>query len=1719
MDTLTYNYPSDVKTISHIDIDILGNDEIRRQSVIDNAIGIQFPVLYENNEPVKLGLVDPRLGTSENNTECATCGLDMVQCVGHFGHIELADHVFHIGYIQHVVKILNCICLRCSKLLIHTNEVEIKEILKSKVGKERLNYIKNATKNITHCLIANNGCGARKPKISINSKKTSALINIKCEFDSEDFKQDDKEGKMGKSKVEEILTADMIYNILRNISDEDSMLLGINPLRSRPENMIQKIFPVPPIQMRPSAKGNFLGGSVLEDDLTHKLADIVKQNKRMLETKEKETEAGLKFLQEAVQLLQYHTATYFDNDSLMVVKSEQKNKPFKSVVSRLKTKTGRVRGNLMGKRTDFCARTVITSEPAIDYNYVGVPLKIAMNLTIPEVVTPYNINILSQLVENGREKYPGANFVFPINNKKTNLKMLPIDLRYRKDKLELHVGDIVERHLQTGDMVLLNRQPTLHKQSMMGLRIKVVDNPNLMTFRISVAVCKPYGADFDGDEMNIFIPQSIQTKIELEEIAAVEYQLITPTTSQTIIGIVQDGLIGAYNLTEPNLKIGWRDVMNLITYTSINNFTKIKKKKEYAGKDVYSMIIPSVITTLSGIVKIKNGVILEGRIGNSMLGPNKKNNLIQIISDGCGIEATKKFINDTQKLANNFNLYYGFSMGICDLELTKETKNDIFKMIETKELECNHYITQAENNFDLYKPETYELKLFSDLGVILDNAGKMVKSKLRYDNAIAIMSDSGSKGNINNIGQIIACVGLQSFEGKMIPKKYNDRTLAYYYQNDDRAIARGLVKQSFYSGLEFPEFVLTMISGRQGLIETAIKTADTGYTQRRLVKLMEDLIVKYDCTVRTANESLIQLVYGNSGADTTKQYDYLLKSLELNNEDIIKKHKFMDNDYFVNEVIALRNELRTRIHSARLKYMTMPTNFMLPVNITRIIDTNSNIELGNTKLEYDYVIDRINEILRNDKTKLMCFYKNEKTDVNSLKYKDDMAHKLLFKFALYDALTPKRVMDELKLTKEQFDKIVDDIIINFNKNIIEPGEMIGIITAQSMGEPLTQLTLSSVDWNEFIEVHDKLNDNSLCLCIGDFIDNLINKHKKYAKKYIPTNNEEEDPIYLDIEALKYFINSVDQYGKITEKLILGVSKHLPINKDRTRKLIEVRTRTGKTVKATMSKSFLTRKENLIVPTRGDELKVGDYVPIQKSVYKQYEIADLESIERIPILLSCLKGKMPRGEIKLLMDSKKFNKCDYEIMKIAYESDVYYDEIVSINIVKPTKTYVYDLTVEDNKTFCLYNGFCCMDTFHFAGISSVSATLQGLPRMKELLNVSKKPKKPQMIIYLTNEYANNKALAYKVASNIKYTTIKQIRKKITVYYDPNPSKSQIVKDDNVTDIFYRRGETKKGCQKNVDDLPWLIRIEINREQMLEKEVTLLEIKSKFCNWWERRYIDQKLIKKDEKKIISKITQLAILSNTDNDDQPVIHIRFNIKDTDKDKFNIDTLNGFIDIIIDRFKLKGIPNINDITAIVEERNLVSNLETGELDKKMQYVIYASGVNLVDIRYITGIDVSRTICNEVLTVYETFGIEIARAVLLRELIDAYDKAGGVVNYQHISLIVDLMTASGEIMSIDRHGMVKSDTDALSRATFEKTVEQLLTASVFGETDHMKGISARIMSGQVIKGGTGFCDVELDSKFIENSEYLEGYDINEQFTEIDKSTLLKDLLKDKKID
>ncbi|CAL9190410.1 unnamed protein product [Musa hybrid cultivar] len=1152
MDTRFPFSPAEVAKVRTVQFGILSPDEIRQMSVVQ----IEHGETMERGKPKPAGLSDPRLGTIDRKMKCETCMANMAECPGHFGHLELAKPMFHIGFLKTVLAIMRCVCFNCSKILADEEDTRFKQALKIRNPKNRLKRIYDACKSKKKCSGGDDidvqgqqdseepmkksrgGCGAQQPNITIDGMKMVA------EYKAPKKKSDEQEQLPEPAERKQILSAERVLSVLKRISDEDCLLLGLNPKYARPDWMILQVLPIPPPPVRPSVMMDTSSRS--EDDLTHQLAMIIRHNENL--RRQERNGAPAHIISEFAQLLQFHIATYFDNELPGQPRATQRSgRPIKSICSRLKAKEGRIRGNLMGKRVDFSARTVITPDPTINIDELGVPWSIALNLTYPETVTPYNIERLKELVEYGPHPPPGktgAKYIIREDGQR-------LDLRYLKKSSDHHLelGYKVERHLCDGDFVLFNRQPSLHKMSIMGHKIKIMP---YSTFRLNLSVTSPYNADFDGDEMNMHVPQSFETRAEVIELMMVPKCIVSPQSNRPVMGIVQDTLLGCRKITKRdtfiekdvfmNILMWWEDFDGKVPAPAI-----LKPRPLWTGKQVFNLIIPKQINLIrfsawhsesetgfitpgDTLVRIEKGELLSGTLCKKTLGTST-GSLIHCIWEEVGPDAARKFLGHTQWLVNYWLLQNAFSIGIGDtiadaatMEKINETiskaKNDVkdlIKLAQEKQLEAEPGRTMMES---------FENRVNQVLNKARDDAGSSAQKSLSESNNLKAMVTAGSKGSFINISQMTACVGQQNVEGKRIPFGFIDRTLPHFTKDDYGPESRGFVENSYLRGLTPQEFFFHAMGGREGLIDTAVKTSETGYIQRRLVKAMEDIMVKYDGTVRNSLGDVIQFLYGEDGMDAvwieSQKFDSLkMKKGEFDSvfryeidddnwnpsylqpehvEDLKTIREFRNVfDAEVQKLEADRYQLGTEI--ATTGDITMP----MPVNLKRLIwnaQKTFKIDLRRPSdmhpMEIVEAIDKLQERLKvvpGDDFLSMEAQKNAT---------------LLFNILLRSSFASKRVMKEYRLTREAFEWVIGEIESRFLQSLVAPGEMIGCVAAQSIGEPATQMTLNTFHYagvsaknvtlgvprlREIINVAKKIKTPSLSV----YLKPGVNKKKELAK--------------------------------------------------------------------------------------------------------------------------------------------------------------------------------------------------------------------------------------------------------------------------------------------------------------------------------------------------------------------------------------------------------------------------------------------------------------------------------------------------------------------------------------------------------------------------------------------------------------------------------------------
>ncbi len=853
------------KRVGRIEFGLLSPKEIRKMSVRK----IIWADTYDDDGfPYPQGLMDLSLGVIDPGLRCKTCDQKAADCPGHFGHIELAKPVIHVGYTRLIRKLLRVTCRSCSRLLMTAEEVEKVIGPEDDLGGDVV-----SEKDIKKERVCPH-CGEQQLKINFEKPTTFSEVYL------------DEDGR----KVEHKLTPADIRARLEKIPDEDLRVLGINPDVARPEWTILTVLPVPPVTMRPSII--LENGQRSEDDLTHKLVDIIRINQRFKENQD--AGAPQLIIEDLWELLQYHVTTYLDNEVAGCPPARHRSgRPLKTLSQRLKGKEGRFRGSLSGKRVNFSARTVISPDPNLSIGEVGIPLAIAKEMTIPVRVTPFNLEEMKQYVLNGPERATirspcGANYAIRPDNRR--MRLSEANLETVAEMLE--PGWTVERQLKDGDIVLFNRQPSLHRMSIMAHRVVVMDGK---TFRLNPAVCPPYNADFDGDEMNLHVPQTEEARAEAEILVSVQANILSPRTGGPIIGGIHDHISGMFILTHTVRYFTKAETLYLTQHLSIDHLPKPEKLDEdgnplWTNKQIFSLLLPKDLNMLfrasscqncetckremcenDAYVRIVDGNLVSGTIDKKAIGAFDGQILHRIIRQH-GLKRAAQFIDDVTKLSIRGIMLKGFSFGIDDVDLTKTEYGQIDEVLKGAINDVERRIKifnegQLEPMPGRTLEETLEMQIMQVLGKARDRTGEIAGRHLGMDNSAVVMAVSGARGSMLNLTQMAGCLGQQSVRGERIMRGYEDRTLPHFRRNDLGAEAHGFITNSYKSGLSPTEFFFHAIGGREGLVDTAVRTSQSGYLQRRMINALQDLKVAYDGTVRTTGGRIIQFCYGEDGTD------------------------------------------------------------------------------------------------------------------------------------------------------------------------------------------------------------------------------------------------------------------------------------------------------------------------------------------------------------------------------------------------------------------------------------------------------------------------------------------------------------------------------------------------------------------------------------------------------------------------------------------------------------------------------------------------------------------------------------------------------------------------------------------------------------------------------------------------------------------------------------
>lgn len=1455
-----------LRRIVKLQFGIINPNELRQASVTQaiTVNGRKVPAgvtRYEtqvNGQPVYGGANDPRLGNLHDKSD-----------PGYFGHIDLAKPVYHQGFFDTAIKVLRCVCYHCSRMRMAPDDFKFKQAAAIKNRKNRLKALHDLLRNKAKC----DHCQGVQPKY------TKVDLHVEADYP-------DSSGaatvRSGDSK--QFLSGETTVKIFRNIREEDIPLLGLDKQYARPDWLLVQVMPVPPLHVRPSVS---VGGGAMssEDDLTHQLVNIIKAN---LSLQQAVTNGEPALVVEQFELaLQHNVAAFMDNEIRgMPQVTQRSGRPLKAISQRLKAKEGRIRGNLMGKRVDFSARTVITADPNLGIHQVGVPRSVAMNLTVPARVTAFNVAELSALVANGPTEHPGAKHIIRSDGTR-------IDLRYVKNKSELLLahGWIVERHLRDDDIVLFNRQPSLHKMSIMGHKAKVLD---WSTFRLNLSCTAPYNADFDGDEMNLHVPQSLPARAEAELMMLSQRVVVSGQSNRPVMSIVQDSLLAVQKMTKRNIFIERDLCYNMLMWVTqwdgqIPIPAILKPKELWTGKQLLSMILPKVNLTgkannappkdpkdplgkrmmpntfnmYDHLVTIQEGELLEGTIDKKLVGTSM-GGLIHTSWLDAGHEETARFMNQVQQLVNHWILQSSFSIGATDAVADENTMRQIESTIDKAKKQVQDLVRQGQVGDLEIQPgrtmiESFEQLVNKVLNTARDQAGMSAQESLDENrNSVKAMVTAGSKGSFINISQIIACVGQQNVEGKRIPYGFKKRTLPHFSKDDIGSESRGFVENSYLRGLSPQEFFFHAMGGREGLIDTACKTAETGYIQRRLVKAMETVMARYDGTLRVSSGQIVQFLYGEDGMDAVWIEKQDFDSLTLAKAEFETLFMLDTTDPafglddqgipFLEESvkedcrrepeiqILLDKELETLREDQAILRIVMKNreagresdeSSYAPGNIRRcILNATRQFQIDRSKpsdLHPKEVIQKVNGLL----DRLVVVVGDDPLSVEA-----QANATTLYRILIRSLLACKRVLKDFRLSRAALDWVLGEVETRFNLAKVNPGEMAGVLAAQSIGEPATQMTLN--------------------------------------------------------------------------------------------------------------------------------------------------------------------------------------------------------------------------------------------TFHYAGVSAKNVTL-GVPRLKEIINVAKKPKTPGLTVYLQEQVSGDKNVAELVVSMLEYTVLGNLVRLTEIYYDPDVKNTVVHKDREWVKEYYDFSD------KTEDDLrrlsPWVLRIVLDTALVTVKKLKMEEIVKEIANEYG--------------------VALHAEVPDDNADELVVRVRIvNDGPVGENQMDSEDMGDEDDILLKRLeksmlsdlKLRGIDDVKKVFMRGgAKRSVWDDLKGFGL--REEWVLETDGTNLLPVLGVDYVDATRTISNDIVEVFQCLGIEGVRGGLLRELRNVISFDGSYVNYRHLACLVDVMTMQGHLMAIDRHGINRVDTGPLLRASFEETVDMLMDAAVYAEEEVLKGVTENIMMGQLARVGTGEVDLLLDEE------------------------------------
>jgi len=1509
------------------------------------------------------------------------------------------------------------------------------------------------------------------------------------------------------------------------------------------------------------------------------------------------------------------------------------------------------------------------------------------------------------------------------------------------------------------------------------------------------------------------MPQNVLAETELRHLAAIPWQMISPSANAPIIGIYQDSLLGSYRFTRPNVKFSARDAMNLLMmFDKVDPRPFLEKrdtKEEITSFDILSQILSPITlkyktklfeeeedaNVSNNVLEIRNGKYIRGQIEKSVLASTTKGIIHRVCNDFGNMQASQ-FIDDLQNVVTEYMKSSSFSVGISDLIANRITQDKIIQIIAEKKHDVQTLIEKIhlgifENNTAKSNMMEFESKVNNMLNDANNQAGSIGRKSLSKTNRFVMIVDSGSKGTPINISQMISCLGQTNIDGKRIPYGFDSRTLPHFNKFDDSPSARGFIENSYISGLTAPELFFHAMGGRIGLIDTACKTSQTGYIQRRLIKGLEDLKVEYDMTVRNNKNKIIQFAYGDDGFDSTRGENQSVPLVSMSTEDIYLHYDIAG----INDQHSDLLNIYSKGTQSRLKKQRPATKEICQKYIDKMIEARKNVveSVFNNKndnnvtvpVSFQNIIANIQGQLNLNSNSIVDITPLEAFELieeyfSKLKRITYVQPQSLFEILYFYYLNPKDLLVNKRFHRAAIIMLLENVVLKYKQSIVHPGEMVGVIAGQSIGEPTTQLTLNSVTYETEIVVRNSKKEIKV-VQIGKFTE----EHIKLSKKI--DYMQDKDTTYAELSESEYYeVPSATEDGNTVWRRIEAVTQHPVVNEDGTNTMLKVITKGNREVIATKAKSFLQVIDGKIQGVNGKNLKVGDYLPVSKKALEYSEQFELNLRELLPmseylygselekakavmheyhwwgkhqnktftlphsrsdsvimlfkdiarpgrtankadqikkdcvymklinnceynipenIVLDydfgyligayCAEGCMTKHQIsianndndylkpierwcekhnittkiytckdkiqegwtsqdiriyntvlcrilsklcgnlshnkfvsdkimfsnkecilgfldayiggdgcihqrckkngdkrsetigitsvsynllmsvqimlknlgiickiykpkkvdknnrgtlsenikqhyelivsnqqsqklanilnikpnekhikckQLLSETFTYEYCQFDLKvpniidgKMSMEDrncrcpDIEFDEIISIEEVKNTTNYAYDLTVEDTRNFDCINGLCLRDTFHLAGVSSKSNVTRGVPRIEEILRLTKNPKNPSLTIHLKPLDEMEQDRATKYANMLQHTKLVDVIKSVQICFDPNDNATTIPDDRILMEQYYEFEDMMKDCLETsldnaVQKSKWIIRLELDQDSLLDKNITMDDIHFALTN--------------------SHGNDISCVYSDYNDNNLVFRIRLNssvfnkskkqkgIADTLDQSDEIYMLRNFQEALLNNIVLRGVNGIDNVNP----RKLKNNVsrDEGKYVAKDVWVLDTTGTNLMEVMAMDFIDAGRTYSNDIKEIFDVLGIEAARQIIYNEFFEVMEFSGVYINYHHLSLLCDRMTSTKGMVSIFRSGILNDDIGPLSKATFEVHTEVLLDASRHAEFDHMRGVSANVMMGQMGVFGTGCFQLVLDMEKMRNLEDQE-VDTTDESKEIEK--------------